>query len=458
MLFSLLTALVLSAGPAEAVGTLSTLAAPENVWDCAAEDLDQNGHGDLLLLCGDERKDPPQKFLAVYMADATGGYPTAPTFTTPLDAASGVLFLAEFDGTAPREVVAADGEGAHVYKYGGGALKAVQQVAWASLFPTRCKQPAFMKNLAKDLDGDGREEWLVPVPEATEIWDNGKKRARVACDVVSEMRRADSVLISNRLPAVEVFDLPGSPVKGLAFLSDEFADFGYGKNWETRTRVRIPVNVEEKWDASAKMADINKDGAPDLMVTQTKGTVNLSSTTQIYIATAPMKFPEQPTASFTSEGSIASPSLIDVNNDGFKDMAVVRIPFGVKNIINYFVRRKVSVTAQVYLYDGKAFPPKPSFETDLTLDAPEGREEVAYTMEDFNGDKRPDLCLSETHDQLVFYAGVEKGFLAAKPFAKFGLPSFGRVVGLDLDKNEAKDAVLIRPAGKEQKRVDVIQF
>ena len=457
MLVPILASLLLAAG-APPTENLMTLNAPQHVWDVAAEDFDGNGFSDLILLCCDERSDPLKKLIAVYMADAQGRYAAEATFTCPLDAQVGVLWQAEVDGAAPRELVAASAMGAQVYQFSNGALKKGVEIEFSSLFPTRAKEPAFLKDVVADLDGDGRDEWLVPVPMGCEVWDGKNRKARIECDVVSELRRGDSVSITNRLPAVQVFDLQGNPGKALAFLSDEFADFATGANWAERKRIRIPVNVEEKWDASAKMADINADGLPDLMVTQTKGTVNLSSMTQIYIAPAAMTYAEKPTASFTSEGSIASPSLVDVDGDGKKDMAVVRIPFGVKNIVNYFMRRKVSVTAQVYLYGEKGFGAKPSFETDLTLDAPEGREEVAYTMEDFNGDKRPDLCLSETRDELVFLAGVEKGFLSAKPFARFPIPSFGRAKGLSLNANEAKDCVLIRTSGENQSRVDVMLF
>ena len=74
--------------------------------------------------------------------------------------------------------------------------------------------------------------------------------------------------------------------------------------------------------------------------------MNLTTTTQVYIAPEPMKYADKPTATFTAEGSIASPSLLDVNNDGLRDMVVIKVPFGLKNIMNYFMRRKVTVTAQ----------------------------------------------------------------------------------------------------------------
>lgn len=463
MLLTLFSALALAAAPATGAstaqpGTLMTLKAPENVWDCAAEDLDQNGVNDLLLSCCDERSDPLKKLVAVYLAGSDGTYPAEPSFTCPLDESVGVLFLAEVDGKAPRELVAADAEGAQIYRFESGGLVKGAKVDCVSLFPTRAKEPLFLKNTASDLDGDGRDEWLIPVPRAYDVWDGAKRKAHVNCDVVSELRRMDAVMVINRLPAVQSFDLPGTPGKALAFLSDEFADFATGPGWAAHTRVRIPVNMAEKWDASAKMADINNDGFPDLMVTQTKGTVNLTTTTQVYIAPEPMKYAEKPTATFTAEGSIASPSLLDVNNDGLRDMVVIKVPFGLKNIMNYFMRRKVTVTAQLYVFNGKDFGAKPAFETDLTLDAPEGREQVAHAMDDFNGDKLPDLCLSETHDQLSFFAGVDKGFLASKPYAKFAIPSFGEANALDLNHNNAKDCVLYRNSGKDQKRVDVILF
>lgn len=454
----LLTALYTSVLLAANAGTLITLNAPQNVWDAAAEDLDGNGRADLLLLCCDERSDPLNKFVAVYLATAEGTFAAEPSFQCPLEPAAGVLFLAEMDGNAPRELVAARALGATVYGYAGGGLRERYAVEFASLFPTGAKQPVFASKVAMDLDGEGRDEWLVPVPQAYEVWDGKRRRARIPCDVVSELRRGDSVYVSNRLPAVEPFSVDGAPNKALAFLSDEYADFATGAEWGNRKRHRIPVNMAEKWDANAKMADVNNDGFPDLLVTQTRGTVNLESQTHVYIAPAPMQYPEEPTASFSAQGSIASPSLLDVNGDGMRDIVVVRIPFGVKNIVNFFVRRKLSVSAEVYYFNGTGFGEKPGNTTNLTLDAPEGREEVAYAMDDFNGDKRLDLVFSRSRDELAFFAGEEASFLASKPFAAFEMPAFGRLTALDLNKNEAKDCVLIRTTGKEQKRVDVVLF
>lgn len=460
MLLPLCLSLIITATPAPAMptGTTRTLMAPENVWDAAAEDLDGNGIADLMLLCCDERSDPLNKFIAVYMAGADGSYPDEPSSRCPLDPSVGVLFQAEMDGKAPREVVAASGIGAQVYAFQGNGLQPTGKVEFASLFPTRAKAPVFVKNITSDVEGDGRDEWLVPVPQGYEVWDNLHRRARINCDVYSELRRGENISITNRLPAVQPFSLEGEPVKALAFLSDEYADFAHGKGWEARSRVRIPVNVQDKWDASAKMADINNDGFPDLMVTQTKGTVNLESATQIYIAPEPMKYPDKPTASFAAGGSIAAPALLDVNGDKLRDVVVIRIPFGVKNIINFFVRGKLSISAEVYLFNGTDFGSKPSFETNLTLDAPEGKEQVAYALEDFNGDGRLDLCISESRNALSFYAGVEKGFIASKPFAEPKMPSFGNISALDLNGNAAKDCVLIRPGSADSKRVDVILF
>jgi len=434
-----------------------TITAPENVWDIAAEDLNLDGIQDLLVLCCDERSDPLRKLLLVYFGSAEG-YATEPSSVLRLPEDSGALFLAEVDGTAPRELVAAQADGAQIFRFKQDGFHEGRKVSLNSLFPTRAKEPVFLKSTAVDLDGDGKDEWLVPVPSGYEVHSLDKVRARITCDVVSEVRRGESVSITNRLPAVQHFQLPGEDRKALAFLSDEYADFAYGPEWKKRKRVRIPINLEDKWDANAKMADINNDGFPDLMVTQTRGTVNLKSMTQIYVAPEPMVYPEKPTVTIESAGSVAAPTLLDVNGDGQRDAIVIRIPFGMKNIISYFMSRKVSVDASVYLFDGTTFPAKPNYDADLSVEAPEGREQVAYAMDDFNGDGRLDLAFSKTRSSLNFYAGIPTGFIANKPFASIQMPSFGVLQAMDLNGNERKDCVLIRPGTKEQKRIDIVIF
>lgn len=437
---------------------ISRLETDKNVWDVEIEDLNQDGVQDILLLTCDEKSYPLEKSLDIFLATPEKTVPVKATGVLKLHESIGALFLAEVDGASPRELIAVHGLGATIYKWTNGAFVESGKSDFVSLYPSGAKEPLFLKKGATDLDGDGIDEWLIPVTGGFELRNADGLVERVSSDVVSEIRRGESTYIMHRLPAYMTFSLESQPHLGLAFLSDEFADFAYGNGWSEHWRYKVPLNLQDKWEANTKMDDVNGDNFPDLLISQTRGTVNLQALTQVYIADKPLSYPEVPTATFEYKGTIAISAFKDVDGDGMKDFITVRVPFGVKNFINFFVRGKLSVDAEVHLFDGKGFGDKPAFSSNLTMDAPDGREQVAYALGDFNGDGRLDLAYGASKEELSVYIGEPERFISRTPWKKLSLPSFGTARVYSLDDNAAEDLVMFHPGGNNAKKAEVIIF
>ena len=454
----MLTALILGLTALGVEPQTMVLEAPQNVWDVTVHDFDNDGRNDIAVVSCDERSNPLEKQLGIYLATETGAYTREPSATLTLPADSGELFLAQTDDSPAKEIVLTDGEGAVIYSFIDGKLQQTGESRFTSLLPSGVREPSFLRSVASDLDGDGIDEWVVPMPLGVEVRRPDAAIARVRCDIQSNASGGDSLYISHRLPATHPFTLEGSGQKGIAFLSDEFADFAYGPNWSQHRRYEIPVNLEEKWESDATMADINGDDWPDLMVTQTRGTVNLEVMTQVYIAAAPFAYPAEPSAVFQAKGSIANGMLRDVNGDGLIDMIFIRVPFGVSNIVNFMLRGKVTVEADVYLFDGLRFSDKADYEGSLTIDAPEGREQVANATADFNGDGRLDLAIASSRDTLAIHVGEKDRLFSREPFWEVTVPSFGTARYTDLNGDAAQDLLIHRPDGEFSKRVEVILF
>jgi hypothetical protein len=440
--------------------TLLAMAAPQTfvlessdpMWDMAMEDFNGDGMDDIAILTAAERTHPLKKSVLIYLAQEGASFATEPSYTLALPPDSGAYFLAEVNGAPPKEFVAGNAAGAEVYTFeAASGLKSFVTARFDSLMPSGTREPSFLKGAAEDLDGDNRDEWIVPIPSGYAVRHVDRELARIACDVNSEIYRTGSVYIRHRLPDILSFEGAGTKPRGLAFLSD-------GPDWKERTRFQIPLNVEEKWDASARMADINMDGFPDLVVVQTRGTINLEAITQIYVATGPFQYPAEPTARFQSKGAVEAPLMIDVDGDGDKDALVVSIPFGAKNIVNYFVRGKISADALVYAFDNGTFSKEPVYSKSLTLTAPEGRERISYELADINGDNRLDLAVSDGPNQLDIHTGEEKGFLSDKPAYEINIPAFGIAKAHDIKRDGSKDLVLIHPASENSRRAEVVIF
>ena len=434
------------------------LLSEENVWDVAVEDINGDGVRDIFAAACDETSHPLRKYVGVYPGAEDAAYGRHPAFQMELDPAASTLFFAETDGAPPRELVAADAYGATVYGYESGAFRKRTRCEFHSLWPSFAREPVFVRDAAKDLNGDGVEEWLVPVATGFEVRTAEGLAAEVHCDVMSETDTHEdgATYIIHRLPAYHFFE--SEPVTGLAFLSDDFADFAWGDGWTQRERFEIPLDLEEKWDATTRMADISNNGFPDLLVTQTSGTVRVQALTHVYVAEAPFKYPQEPTGTFHLKGAIASPIFKDVDGDGCKDIVLVSVSFGVRNVINFFVRGKLTVGVDMYCFNGTDFGDEPAYHTNLTMDAPDGRQRVAYVMGDFNGDGRLDAAFGQNNDRLDVHTGEEGRFVSRRPWVSVEVPSHGTARACKLNENGASDIVLFHAGGSHSKRVDVLVF
>jgi len=434
------------------------LTAPAAVWDMTARDITGDGKAELIAVCCDVKSDPLVKFVLVFPPNDSGGYSSKTAQRLDLDPSVSSLFFAEVDGAPPVELIAANAEGATVFSYSDGVFTPLLEPRFASLLPSGSKEPIFLEKVAQDLDGDGIDEWLIPVPSAYEVRNMSGLRGRIACDVLSEISDRHTIYIYHRLPSWQSFSLEGEPNQCLAFLSDEYADFAHGPHWEERERFKIPLNLDEKWEADCQMKDINADGLPDLIITQTKGTVKLVAMTQVYLASTPFTYPDAPVSKFEVKGAITSPWLIDMNNDGKQDILFVIVPLGAKNILNLFIRGKVSVHLEGYLFSEGTFPEKPTFSESFTLEAPEGRERVAYTLGDFNGDERVDIAFASKADKLAVHTGSPERFISGKPWVTLDLPAFGVARRYDLNGNKNQDLLIYHPSGENKKRIEVVIF
>jgi len=428
-----------------------------DVWDIAVEDLNADGLKDVLAVTCEEDSDPPVKHVRAYVSYGDV-YPSRPSFETRLDDDAGGVFLAEVDGTAPRELVAVSAQGAVVYAYEDGEFAQSASVPFTSLFPTRARLPRFLEDIAHDLDGDGKDEWIVPVSTGFAVIKNGITYATIRGNVQSELS-GSGLGVYHRLPRLFIYGEPDpANPRRIALASDAWFEFFSGPTWSARQRLETPLIYPDEWDTEVRIDDANQDGWPDLMVTQTRGTVTLQAQTQVYLATGDGQYPDSPTVTFEAKGAIASPEFVDIDGDGFLDIMVVRVKFGVKNVVNYLIRGKLSADIDVLLFRDGGYDDDPTFSDSVTVDAPDGREEIASTEGDFNGDGRLDIAFSSKRDELSIHTSDLDRFLSRRAWHEFEMPSMGEARTEQLDDNSRDDIVIFHPTMDEAKRIEVIVF
>jgi len=429
-----------------------------SVWDVAVQDFNGDQRKDILALCCDEKSDPLRKNCDLFLATPLGGYQRKASVRLPLASDIGAVFLAEMTGEAPKEIIAASSEGVEIYEYRDGAFDKIDSTRFTSLYPSASREPSILANGAVDVDGDGIDEWIVPMPTGYDVRTRDGILKRIRCDVNSDIRMGSGMYITNELPAFHAFNLPNETQKALAFLSDEYADFAFGENWDQSARFKIPLNLGESWDSNAEMKDINGDGFPDLVVTETRGTVNLRGQTQVYIAKGPMQYPDKPSATFTNKGSFTAPLLRDINGDGDLDLMFLNVPFGVRFFVNFFVMGNLGINIEVYLFKNGKYPKTPDFHTDLSIEAPDGKESASYALGDFSGDGRMDVAFGAESNSLAIRTGSAKRLVSSRPWKTVKVFSFGTARPVKLNRNKAEDLIIFHPGISKRDRIEVIVF
>lgn len=427
-------------------------------WGAQAVDVNGDGLRDLAAITADSKVISGTTRLEFFLADATGSLPSEGSRQLDLGRDMSVVQFAELNGRAPSELLVFRDDLARIFEFADGDFRQYAEIAVQSLFPRRAREPKIVDDFAKDLDGDGMDEWLLPTSRGFTLYRGTSPIAQLETDYENEFDAFNRRLITHRLAGTATFRSADTATLGIACYSDRAADFYYGDNWREHKQVLLPAPPDDKWDGQSAMEDIDADGFPDIVVTQTRGSANLQVVTEVYIASAPFEYPSAPTASFTTKTALSNPYLRDVDGDTKIDLVFVTIPIGVRSVVNYLFRHKLTVQGTVHLFGANGFSEKPTFQDTVTLDAPEGREQIAFTLADFTGDGKTDAAIGRKKDEFAFFEGGESGFLAPRPWALLSMPAFGDAAKSDVNGNGGDDLILVHPASADSTRIDVVVF
>lgn len=428
------------------------------VKDVECVDLDGDGLKDIILLGNID--DTYKKVMRVYWGKTESeGFLTKDEFSQwLLEDPFSAVFFSSAGNDKPAEVVFANSERLYVYVFVNRDKKFSSSMDLHTTFPYDSKEPLIMRNIVYDLDNDGTPEWLIPVPEGISIVQNLRVVNVIQVRVFHQIYVSNSLTLFYHFPVVypllKVEELP----KPVAVVGEEEMVIARGENWKDVRKYQISKTSGEKWDFASKVGDINGDGFPDILVSETVGTVNMKTTVKMYISEGPYKYSGKPKFEYKIRGAMSLSLIKDVDSDNRDDLILFNIPLGLTNFINFFLRKKLTVDALVFLFGSDSIPNKPAYTSSVTMDAPEGRDQVAYAVADFSGDGVLDIAYGVSENVLALNCGTKEGFLKTKDWMKLNLPSFGIIKVVDVNKNKRADMILYRPTGEFKKRVDVIIF
>jgi hypothetical protein len=230
-------------------------------------------------------------------------------------------------------------------------------------------------------------------------------------------------------------------------------------NFDVRTQEE---KQEENTELRTMVADINKDGFADAVVTKmtAKGLSSFRSVISLYWGRA-LGYPTVPDQVIVSEGSASAEVTIrDVNGDGNLDLVMPSVHISIAAIIRILLTRNVPITYNIFLcHDGPRYSDRPDFEKEVNYKIDFSGESDMQAMSldgDFNGDKIRDFALATDDEELSVYLGSQGNsdeLFAKKAVSKVTADAFGDLTAEDLNNDGYSDMILRYPNTKDRKGI-----
>jgi hypothetical protein len=219
----------------------------------------------------------------------------------------------------------------------------------------------------------------------------------------------------------------------------------------------IPVGLVNERDqirgsggVAVQARDFDADGKLDLLVTHVSGTLTDARTwTGIYLNRDGGWDLAHPDRTFTSDATLGSDNLVDLDGDGLPELIRGGVPFSVFEFIEALVTRAVDAKVDVYRSDPEhGFQDEPwrkiKLDIPLSFDTFRTAGFLPNVNLDVNGDGQRDLLLSGGGDQLEIYlGGPDQTFSRAD--ARQELDTEGELRVGDLEGDGLPDLVIFDP-------------
>ncbi|MEP1741035.1 MAG: VCBS repeat-containing protein [Kangiellaceae bacterium] len=210
--------------------------------------------------------------------------------------------------------------------------------------------------------------------------------------------------------------------------------------------------------------DINGDGISDLMVkqTQSSGVLDRQNNYEIYYGKNQqgiLYFNSEVDTRISAEGTLSGLQIIDVNDDGRKEIMVSSFDIGVSQIIGALMSGSIDQDVYLFTLDEKdKFNAEPLFseEVDLNFSLSSGRSgQPVILSADLNGDGLNEMLLSANEERLAIYTGKadEEMFESRAKRHRLQLPKDGSMLSASDLNNDQSDEIIVR-YGKQDDEKD----
>jgi len=357
--------------------------------------------------------------------------------------------------------------------------KIIPLMAAASIYLKDSPQFIARKQLVKDLNNDGLDDIVIPNFSNTSLF----------------LQTRDGEFIENRLPIKPRTDMNEREVsfsenhflyqdinfdqrtdlilveenKLVIYEQLESGEFSLIANeqqlpmqvsgvpwWFVRTADGKQIDQSQlKHRMIEDLIDINGDDIVDLMVRQTEssGVLDKSIHYDIYFGSNQegiLNFNAKADTQIVAEGTLANLQLLDMNDDGKKEVLVSSFDIGVSQIIGALLSGSIDQDVFVFsLNQDNHYDKKPLFseEVDLKFSLSSGSTgQPVLLSADLNGDGLKELILSASEKKLAIYKGsASKQLFESRPkWQRVTLPQNGAMLSAADLNGDKKEEIIIR--------------
>jgi hypothetical protein len=416
-------------------------------------DLDGNGEIDLLLFHKPSKESYNKSCSVIFQRD--GKFLKEQPGEIQLGDAISAIDIEDIDYDGADDLCAFDGAGMIVFRQGSDAsFEKSRSIEFPSLLPAAARQIAKV-NWVGDISSDGRMDVVFPSADGLHLFvqeDDGTftkaKRYEVPMKA-SVNAEAGQGFVRYRLPALEFSD----------FNNDDYADIGAydfeqmsffltdGASLPER-HVTAPLvqKFTKDFIGPTGFLDLNADGVPEAVLVLMSQKKNFQSEARIYFGKADLSYDTEPSNVYTGDTNVILPMFMDVTGDGKKEMLLQNINVGIGFFLNYFLRNRVRVDADLRkLGENGTYEDNPLVSRAIYVRASDTGTEPARGVGDFNGDGLDDLVVGIDEEHLAFFLSNTKDYLPRRPTFELDVPAYGKMKTLDLNDDSRTDIVILYP-------------
>lgn len=349
--------------------------------------------------------------------------------------------------------------------------------AFESLYHGRSWLGPAASDFARDVDGDGRDDVLVPgFGGWLAVLRRGGGAAQFPLDAPPQVTvSGDRISYEPRPPRFG--DMDGDGLQDVVFLLEkEFVSFLQGPPGRfsevgRRDPVDAPLATEAqraRWQRDdgqvdqseleieevETVRDFDGDGILDLLTDRSisEGVFDRRSEYHLYLGRRDgdsVRYGRQADGSISSDGVQFDPLIVDIDGDGRLDLATPSTRLGLARVVGALFSGRISVDLNVYRMraDGD-YPDQSDYRTrfKVEFDLKTGLTRYpAVAIADFDGDGAAELMVQENPDELTVYPGASgEALFSDKPRGmSLPLPRNGQMVeARDVDDDGLADLLV----------------